>query len=367
MGRRDVPDEVNSIQEAVQSTAKKQLELDDFCRLLDHSRAHTINFKEWAEKKGYSQMTHTRDLWYKLYDTFADETDIKHTYSSIDDYASVMFGDSDDEAYFKSFIRDKHPEINDTFAPVRISDLNKAYNEFMESKKPKPLDLEELLNKHVPLTLHEEFLLYLIKNRTTEFKSEDSFLYHYKQWKELRLPKYEDVLVCKEHWEDRIASNQMVEEDPVLSFCIKHGLAYFDLTASGKFVRFNYDLINQWYKPDGLYTLTEYCMNYLTDNEKTKLFQSWVPNSKKTAKLSHNEWFALYSEFSPGYENWVLDRQNNAEAVSEVIEESVLDHNQEKHRRLEELHGYINNCGFWEQKAFKSLLDYIEWEHMKEE
>ena len=196
MRRSDNPDGVSNIQKAVQSTAKKQLELDEFCRLLDYSRACTINFKEWAEKKGYSQMTHTRDLWYRLYDTFADETDIKHKYSSIADYVEATFDNSNDEICFRAFIRDKHPEINDTFAPVRISDLNKAYDEFMESKKPKSLDLEELLNKHALKTLHEELLLYLIKHKMTEFRSEDSFLYHYKQWREQHLPSYKDILAC---------------------------------------------------------------------------------------------------------------------------------------------------------------------------
>lgn len=311
MRRSDNPNEVSSIQEAVQSTAKKQLELDEFCRLLDYSRACTINFKEWAEKKGYSQMTHTRDLWYRLYDTFADETDIKHKYSSIADYVEATFSNSDDEISFRAFIKDKHPEINDTFAPVRISDLNKAYDEFMESKKPKPLDLEELLNRHVPKTLHEELLLYLIKHKMTEFRSEDSFLYHYKQWREQHLPSYKDILDCKGTWEGRIASNQMVEEDLVLSFCMKHELAYFDLTASGKFVRFNYDLINQWYKLAGV------C--------------------------------------------------STAETLSKIIEESVLDHSQARYNMIEEIKQCISHCGFWEKKALENMLKYIEWELTEEE
>ena len=35
------------------------------------------------------------------------------TLSSIEDYAEAVFGDSDDEAYFKAFISDKYPRMSD--------------------------------------------------------------------------------------------------------------------------------------------------------------------------------------------------------------------------------------------------------------
>lgn len=365
MRRRDNPDEVGSIQEAVQSTAEKQLELDDFCRLLDHSRACTINFKEWAEKKGYSQLTHTRDQWYKLYDIFADETDIKHKYTSIGDYAEAAFGDSDDEAYFKAFIRDNHPELDDTHAPVRISDLNKAYDEFMESKKPKPLDLEELLNKHVPKTLHEEFLLYLIKNKTAEFKTEDSFLYHYKQWKEQHLPSYTDVLACKGEWEGRIASNRMVEENPVLSFCVKHKLACLDVTASGKFVRFIQDNILEWYEPDGI-TLPEYCAAYLseTDSNKVQMFKKWVESMYDSKRRIHKDWFEIYKNFSSGYEDYKLDMNMDfvKNTPDEKSDKSDAINAITRKYKINVLKNKAYKCDFYTKDVITSLLDYLEWE-----
>ena len=365
MRKRDNPDEVSSIQEAVQSTADKQLELDDFCRLLDHSRACTINFKEWAEKKGHSQMTNTRDQWYKLYDIFADETDIKHKYTSIGDYAEAVFGDSDDEAYFKSFIRDKHPEINDTMEPVRISDLNKAYDEFMESKKPKPVSLEELLNKHVPKTLHEEFLLYLIKHKMTEFNSESSFLHHYNQWKEQHLPSYKDVLACKGSWENRIASNQTVDENPVLSFCMKHELAYFDLTNTGKFVRFNQDKLLEWYESDGL-TLSEYCAAYLSDTEpdKVQLFKKWVESLYELKRRTHNDWFMIYKNFSSGYEDYKIDA--NMDFVENTPDEKsdksdAIDKITQKYK-INKIKDSAYKCDPYTKDAIMNLLDYLEWE-----
>lgn len=365
MGRRDVPDEVDSIQEAVQSTADKQLELDDFCRLLDHSRACTINFKEWAEKKGHSQMTNTRDQWYKLYDIFADETDVKHTYSSIEDYTEATFGDSDDEAYFKAFIKDKHPEVKDTFEPVRISCLDKIYDEFMESKKPKPLELEELLNKHVHKTLHEEFLLYLIKNKMTEFKSEDSFLYHYKQWKEKYLPSYKDVLACKGTWEGRIASNQMVKEDPVLSFCVQHKLAYLEITCSGKFVRFDQDNLLEWYESDGL-TLSEYCAAYLSDieSDKTQMFMKWAESTYELKRRTHNDWFEIYKNFSSGYEDYKLDMNMDfvENTPDEKSDKSDAINMITRKYKINKIKNSAYKCDPYTKDAIMNLLDYLEWE-----
>ena len=287
------------------------------------------------------------------------------TLSSIEDYAEAVFGDSDDEAYFKAFISDKYPRMSDYSKSVRISWLDKMYEKFMESKKPKPVSLEELLNKHVHKTLHEEFLLYLIKNKMTEFKSEDSFLYHYKQWKEQHLPSYKDVLACKGSWEDRIASNQTVDENPVLSFCMKHELAYFDLTNTGKFVRFNQDKLLEWYESDGL-TLSEYCVAYLSDSEsdKVQLFKKWVESLYELKRRTHNDWFMIYKNFSSGYEDYKIDANmdfvedtpNKKSDKSDAIDKIIWKY------RTNKIKNSVYKCDPYTKDAIMNLLDYLEWE-----
>ena len=287
------------------------------------------------------------------------------TLSSIEDYAEAVFGDSDDEAYFKAFISDKYPKMSDYSKSVRISWLDKMYEKFMESKKPKPVTLEDLLNKHVHKTLHEEFLLYLIKSKMTEFNSESGFLYHYKQWKEKYLPSYKDVLAYKRTWKDRIASSQMVKEDPVLSFCVQHKLASFDLTVSGKFVRFNQDKLLEWYEPDG-FTLSEYCATFLSDSkpDKVQMFKKWAESTYDSKRRTHNDWFEIYKNFSSGYEDYKLDA--NMDFV-----ENTPDEKSDKSDAIDKITWkYMTNkikdsaykCDPYTKDAIINLLDYLEWE-----
>lgn len=128
--------------------------------------------------------------------------------------------------------------------------------------------LRGYVDKHVPERFKTAFLLYLIENKCVSFPSEGSFLYHYQQWYELRLPKTQDVARCRETWDGKTVPSADSLKDPVLDFCRHAGLAILKDRGDG-----------------GAPFEVEFSENALRDFERDLMFNSsfWAALNKNKA------------------------------------------------------------------------------------
>ena len=142
--------------------------------------------------------------------------------------------------------------------------------------------LRGYVDKHVPERFKTAFLLYLIENRCVSFPSEESFLYHYQQWYELRLPKTQDVARCREIWDGKTVPSADSLEDPVLDFCRHAGLAVLKDRGDGGGAPFK----------------VEFGENALRDFERALMFNSsfWASLNNKAYKAWGADGGAFQSE-----------------------------------------------------------------------
>lgn len=63
-------EDFENVQDALKYKENEILLLDDYCRLLDYSKATTINFEQWAEKEGYKYQDCRKKTWDELYEKF---------------------------------------------------------------------------------------------------------------------------------------------------------------------------------------------------------------------------------------------------------------------------------------------------------